>query len=89
MVWVIVFAAIAVGGLVLLIAYAVWLSHKAGDLFSEIAMLMQRVEELADLLARIELPAEAGRSQGLHSLSDENGPQRDDEEMELARQRAT
>ena len=85
MVWVIVFGVIAVGGLVTLIAYAVWLSHKAADLFSEIAMLMQRAEELAELLARIELPAEAGRPQEVRSRSHDDGPQMAAEEIDLSR----
>ena len=56
MVWVLVFAAIAVGGIVWLIAWAVWLGHKASDLFSEFAMLGERANELADVVGRLALP---------------------------------
>ena len=36
MIWVIVFAGIALAGLVMLISYAVWLAHKAADVWSEV-----------------------------------------------------
>lgn len=59
MVWVLIFAGIALGGLIMVISYGVWLWHKASDLFSELEMLGTRAGELADLLSRIqpELPA--------------------------------
>lgn len=59
MIWVLVFGLIALGGLVMLVSYAVWLWHKASDLFSELEMLGKRAEELAELVGRIqpELPA--------------------------------
>ncbi|MGB7962991.1 MAG: hypothetical protein WCF12_08570 [Propionicimonas sp.] len=62
MVWVVVFFLIALGGLIMVVSYAVWLWHKASDLFSEIEMLGVRVEELGDLLAKIQVPAVEGRS---------------------------
>jgi hypothetical protein len=52
--WVLLFGLIALGGLIMVISYAVWLWHKASDLFSEIEMLGQRGEELADLLGQIQ-----------------------------------
>jgi hypothetical protein len=54
MLWVLIFAAIAVAGLIVAISYGVWLWHKASDLFSEVEMLGQRVDELAGLLSQIE-----------------------------------
>jgi hypothetical protein len=59
MVWVLVFSCIALGGLVMVASYGVWLWHKASDLFSELEMLGKRASELAALLERIrpELPA--------------------------------
>lgn len=57
MLWVLLFLAIALGGLIMVISYAVWLWHKATDLFSEMEMLGRRAEELAELLAQI-TPAE-------------------------------
>jgi hypothetical protein len=43
----------------MLICYAVWLAHKAGDLFSELEMLSRRADELADLVAQIDVPQRA------------------------------
>ena len=57
MIWVLVFLLIALGGLVMVVSYAVWLWHKASDLFSELEMLGVRAEELGDLLAQIQVPA--------------------------------
>jgi len=54
MLWVLIFAGIAVAGLIVAVSYAVWLWHKASDLFSEVEMLGQRVDELTALLAQIE-----------------------------------
>lgn len=53
MIWVLVFGGIALAGLVTVVAYGVWLWHKASDLFSELAMVGTRAGELADLLAQI------------------------------------
>ncbi|MCA0296797.1 MAG: hypothetical protein LCH96_16080 [Actinobacteria bacterium] len=59
MVWVLVFGGIALGGLIMVASYAIWLWHKASDLFSELEMLGTCAEELADLMSRIspELPS--------------------------------
>lgn len=57
-IWVYVFLGIGLAGLVTAISYAVWLAHKASDLYSEVRMLGRRAEEASELLARIELPAE-------------------------------
>lgn len=56
MVWILVFALIALGGLIMVVSYAIWLWHKASDLFSEIEMLGRRAEELSALLAELETP---------------------------------
>jgi hypothetical protein len=55
-VWVFVFAGIALAGLVMLIAYAVWLAHKASDVFSEVQVLAERGDQLAGLLGQIQPP---------------------------------
>lgn len=55
MMWVWVFVGIGVAGLVMTAGYAVWLWHKATDLYSELEMLGERAGELADLLAAIDL----------------------------------
>lgn len=51
--WVLIFGLIALGGLIMVISYAVWLWHKASDLFSELEMLGKRVDELSELLGQI------------------------------------
>lgn len=56
MIWVLVFGGIALAGLVTLVAYAVWLAHKASDLYSEVRMLGRRAEEAVALLEGIKLP---------------------------------
>ena len=57
-IWVYVFLGIGLAGLVTAISYAVWLAHKASDLYSEVRMLGRRAEEAAELLARLELPGD-------------------------------
>lgn len=56
MVWVIVFGGIALAGLVMLISYAVWLAHKASDVWSEVNVLAGRADQLAQLLGQIQVP---------------------------------
>ena len=56
MVWVIVFGGIALVGVVMLISYAVWLAHKASDVWSEVSMLADRADELAQLVGQIRVP---------------------------------
>lgn len=56
MLWVIVFAAIAVAGLVMMVCYAVWLAHKTADVLSEVTVLADRGGQLAELLGQIEMP---------------------------------
>lgn len=54
--WVLIFGGIALVALILLIAYAVWLWHKASDMFSEVKVLGRRAEELAALVDQIQVP---------------------------------
>jgi hypothetical protein len=54
--WVIVFAAIAVAGLIMVICYAVWLAHKTADVMSEVTVLADRGGQLAELLGQIQVP---------------------------------
>ena len=55
-VWVFVFGGIALVGLVMLIAYAVWLAHKASDVMGELSVLADRGDQLAELLGEIRVP---------------------------------
>jgi hypothetical protein len=57
--WVFVFGGIALAGLVMLIAYAVWLAHKTADVLSEVRVLGDRTGQLFDLLGQIEVPEPA------------------------------
>jgi hypothetical protein len=68
MLWVILFAAIALAGLVLLVCYGVWLAHKTADVLSEVTVLAERGGQLAELLGQIQPPT-AGR-QGLGDTRD-------------------
>lgn len=56
MIWVAVFGGIALAGVIMLIAYAVWLAHKAGDVLSEVQMIADRTGQLFDLLSQISPP---------------------------------
>lgn len=56
MIWVAIFGGIALAGLVMVIAYGVWLWHKASDLFSELQMLGVRATEFADLVGQVHAP---------------------------------
>ena len=57
MMWVWIFGGIALAGLITVASYAVWLAHKASDLFSELQMLGTRAQELAELVEQLELPS--------------------------------
>ena len=59
MLWALVFGGIALAGLVMLVSYGVWLAHKAADVMSEVRMVGERVAQLADLLAQVQIPAVA------------------------------
>ena len=56
MVWMLIFGGIALAGAITVVSYAVWLAHKASDLFSELQMLGKRAEELATLVSQVQLP---------------------------------
>jgi putative Ca2+/H+ antiporter (TMEM165/GDT1 family) len=73
MVWVIVFVGIALAGLVMCICYAVWLGHKAADVWSEVDMLAARATEFADLVGQIQVPERTYRPdwQNGHMISEE------------------
>jgi hypothetical protein len=57
-IWVLVFLGIALGGIVMLVCYAIWLAHKASDLFSEFEMLGTRAEEFGELVGKLALTSE-------------------------------
>lgn len=56
MIWVLIFLAIALGGVVMVSCYAVWLAHKTSDVLSELAVLADRAGQLAELAGEIGVP---------------------------------
>jgi len=77
MLWVIVFAAIAVAGLVLVVSYGVWLAHKTSDVLSEVSVLAERAGQLAELLAQIQPPPgswDAGDTRDLVAVDADGHP---------------
>ena len=56
MLWVIVFAGLAVVGLITVLCYGIWLVHKTSDLLAELRMLAHTGEQLAELAGEITFP---------------------------------
>ena len=56
MMWVMIFAGIAVAGLIMLISYGIWLAHKASDVMSEVVVLGDRAGQLMELLSQVQVP---------------------------------
>jgi hypothetical protein len=56
MLWIFVFGGIALAGLIMSIAYTVWLAHKTADVMSEVRVLGDRTGQLFVLLGQIEVP---------------------------------
>jgi hypothetical protein len=52
-IWVLIFAGIALAGLVMVVCYGVWLAHKASDVLSELGVLAREGGQLADLVGEI------------------------------------
>ena len=67
MLWVIVFVAIALVGLVMVVCYGVWLAHKAADVMSEVSVLADRGAEFAELLGQISVPDPPRAQPEVHS----------------------
>jgi hypothetical protein len=55
-IWVLIFVAIALGGVVMVACYAVWLAHKTSDVLSELAVLADRAGQMAELAGEIGVP---------------------------------
>jgi hypothetical protein len=64
-IWVLIFGGFALAGVIMLVAYAVWLAHKAADVLSEVGVLADRTGQLADLLSQIQ-PPEQRRMATIH-----------------------
>jgi hypothetical protein len=72
-IWVLVFAGIALAGLVMVISYAVWLFHKASDVMSEVRVLADRGGQLAVILGDLRVPQLAGFSEEFESQRTADG----------------
>ncbi len=59
MVWVIVLVVIAVLGVAMVVGYAIWLAHKASDVFGELKVVGDRLGQLSEILGRLEFPEPA------------------------------
>jgi hypothetical protein len=55
-IWIFVFAGIALAGLVMVVSYAVWLIHKAADVMGEVRVLLDRGGQLTELIGQIQIP---------------------------------
>lgn len=55
MIWVWVLLGIGVAGLVMVVCYAVWLWHKVSDVMAEVAVVTDRLGQVGDLLAQLDL----------------------------------
>ena len=64
MIWVFVFGGIALAGLIMLVGYAIWLAHKASDVFGELKVLGKRSEQLLEIASRIQIPESAASVSG-------------------------
>jgi hypothetical protein len=63
-IWVLIFLAIALGGVVMVSCYAVWLAHKTSDVLSELTVLADRAGQLAELAGEIGVPETPRNSAG-------------------------
>lgn len=53
--WALIFGGIAVGGVIMLVMYGIWLWHKASDLMFELKRLGAQADELTSLMGQIEV----------------------------------
>ena len=88
MMWVLIYLAIAVAGLVMVSCFAVWLWRKAVALLREAGVLMERADQLADLLGRLGAPVDSESARQRHSGVDDDDAE-DDLEIGLTRRQAT
>jgi hypothetical protein len=63
-IWVLIFIGIALGGVVVVSCYAVWLAHKTSDVLSELAVLADRAGQMAELAGEIGVPETPSYSAG-------------------------
>ena len=87
--WVWIYLAIAVAGLVMVGCFAVWLWRKAVALLEEAGVLLERVDQLAGVLDQIGQPEAPVAFQHLHSLSTDDERETDGAALGSPRRSAT
>ena len=85
--WVLIYLAIAVAGLVMVGCFAVWLWRKAVALLREAGVLMERADQLAGLLGQLGAPIDSAAARVPGSVDDDGTD--DDIGSGLTRRRAT
>jgi NhaP-type Na+/H+ or K+/H+ antiporter len=88
MMWVLIYLAIAVAGLVMVGCFAIWLWRKAIALLRETGVLMERADQLAELLGQLGAPVDSETARRHHSGVDDDHAE-DDVEFDLSRRQAT
>ena len=86
--WVLIYLAIALAGLVMVACFAVWLWRKAVALLREAGVLMERADELASILAQLGQPTTVDSSQSPLSVVDDDAHE-DAVEIGVGRREAT
>ncbi len=69
MMWVVIFAVIAVLGLVMVGGYAIWLAHKASDVLAEVQVLGDRAGQLGELVGQFQPPGQRARAGNVRSIA--------------------
>jgi hypothetical protein len=73
--WFVVFAAIALGGLVMVICFGISLWRKSQALLTEVGSLLERADELAGLVDQLEVAADSGVSRRFPRDGNGGGPE--------------
>jgi hypothetical protein len=89
MFWVVVFGVIALGGLAMVICFGISLWRKSQALLAEVGVLLERADELAGLLDRLEVAAGTAAQPRFPRGSDDVGLENDHRDLGLTRQQAT
>jgi hypothetical protein len=88
MMWVLIYLAIAVAGLVMVACFAVWLWRTAIALLREAGVLMEQADQLAGLLGQLGAPVDSGPATRQRSGVDHDDAERD-LDFDLTRRQAT
>ena len=89
MMWVLIYLAIAVAGLVMVACFAVWLWRKAIALLREVGVLMEQADQLAGLLGQLGAPVDSASCARDSAAASTTTTPSDDLEFDLTRRQAT